>query len=346
MNKAIDTDAFSLALRPRAVDTDARRLLMTDLRGSKQERDLTEPVNCGGFGRIRHFRRRTAAGWPPNPIPIEPALRALVPSGATRAAELRTQVFQNAACNWRCWYCFVDFALLSADPRRGAWLSADELVELYLAEPDRPPVIDLTGGQPDLVPEWVPWMMRALSDQGLDRTVYLWSDDNLSNDYFWRFLTDADRELIAGYRHYGKVGCFKGYSAASFAFNTRADPALFDQQFDLMGRLLQLGIDQYAYVTLTTPSVADITDEMPRFVDRLQELDPNLPLRTVPLEIRPFTPLEEQRHLSADDMQAAMRNQRTAVESWNDELAQRFSPSARSRAITDVPLRSRRSMGV
>lgn len=346
MSKPIDMEGFSLALRSRAVDTDARRLLVTDFRGSKQQRDLTEPVNCGGYGRIRHFRRRTAAGWPPNPLPIEPALRALGSSdGATHAAELRTQVFQNAACNWRCWYCFVDFALLSADPRRGAWLSADELVDLYLAEPDRPPVIDLTGGQPDLVPEWVPWMMGALRDRGLDGMVYLWSDDNLSSDYFWRFLTDADRELIAGYRRYGKVGCFKGYSAASFAFNTRADPALFHRQFELMGRLLRLGIDQYAYVTLTTPSVDDVGSEMPRFVDRLQDLDPNLPLRTVPLEIRPFTPMEEQRHLSPNEMQTAMCNQRVAIDAWNDELARRFSASARGRPITDVPLGSRRSTG-
>lgn len=346
MNRSIDTESFSLALRSRAVDTGTRRLLVTDFRGSKQEHDLMEPVNCGGYGRIRHFQRRTADGWPPNPLPIEPALRALGSGdGSTQAAELRTQVFQNAACNWRCWYCFVDFALLSADPRRGTWLSADELVELYLAEPGRPPVIDLTGGQPDLVPEWVPWMMRALRDRGLDHTVYLWSDDNLSNDYFWRFLTDADREFIAGYRHYGKVGCFKGYSSASFAFNTRAHPVLFDRQFDLMGRLLQLGIDQYAYVTLTTPSVADLGNEMSRFVDRLQELDPNLPLRTVPLEIRHFTPMQENRHLTADEMQMAMQNQRIVIDAWNDELQRRFSASDRHLAITDVPLSSRRSIG-
>jgi len=48
--------------------------------------------------------------------------------------------------------------------------------------------------------------------------VYLWSDDNLSNDYFRRYLTDHDRERMAHYANYGRVGCFKGYDAQSFAY--------------------------------------------------------------------------------------------------------------------------------
>jgi hypothetical protein len=32
---------------------DRRRLLISDLRGSAQEDDLSEPVNCGGYSRIR-----------------------------------------------------------------------------------------------------------------------------------------------------------------------------------------------------------------------------------------------------------------------------------------------------
>src|SRR5439155_27180345 len=120
--------------------------------------------------------------------------------------------------NWRCWYCFVPYTLLSASRKYSEWLTADELVEMYLAEPDRPPMIDLTGGQPDLVPEWAPWMMRALSDRGLDGSVYLWSDDNLSSDYLRRYLSDAELELMQSYRSYGRVGCFKGYDPVSFSF--------------------------------------------------------------------------------------------------------------------------------
>ncbi len=74
-------------------------------------------------------------------------------------------MFQNAACNWRCWYCFVPFDLLGA--AKGIWVTPRELVERYASVDPRPPMIDLTGGQPDLTPEWVPWMMKALIDARL-----------------------------------------------------------------------------------------------------------------------------------------------------------------------------------
>jgi hypothetical protein len=96
----IDTDAYSRQLRGRAVDMAARTLMIADLSGTAQEDDLTEPVNCGGYGRIRHFRRAASSGWPPNPLPIDPAACALgLPAGLE---SLTAQVFQNAACQWPC----------------------------------------------------------------------------------------------------------------------------------------------------------------------------------------------------------------------------------------------------
>jgi organic radical activating enzyme len=265
--KMIDTDGFSTNLRAKAIDLPRRRLLMTRFSGSRQEADLTVPANCRGLGRIRHFQRATAPSWPMNSLPIDPASHAL---GLDSGSTLRAQVFQNAVCNWRCWYCFVDFELLSGDETRSQWVTADELVDLYLSEPDPPRVIDLTGGQPDLTPEWVPWMMAALERRGLRDSVYLWSDDNLSNDYFWQYLDDAARARVVGYSKYGRVCCFKGYNRESFSFNTMAAPELFDRQFVLMRRLADLGLDLYAYVTLTTPRSAQMSSHMRVFVDRLQ----------------------------------------------------------------------------
>ena len=44
---------------------------------------------------------------------------------------LRTQVFQNAVCNWRCWYCFVDFKLLAASRKHSEWLTPRDLIDLF-----------------------------------------------------------------------------------------------------------------------------------------------------------------------------------------------------------------------
>ena len=328
-----DLDPRAARYREKSLDLVQRKLLITRFTGSEQERDLREPSNCGGFGRIRHFRRETSPSWPSNPLPLDPACRAL---GLPRAEMMRVQVFQNSVCNWRCWYCFVDFALLRGDAVRSDWMSAEEMLRLYLAEENRPLVLDLTGGQPDLTPEWVPWMMEAITKQGLAEHIYLWSDDNLSNDYFWRFLPREAHQRIAAYRNYGRVGCFKGFDAESFAFNTGAAASLFDQQFDLMGRLIKLGLDAYAYVTLTTPNPVGIADGVRRLLDRLQALDSNLPLRTVPLEVRMYSPVE-QRNLR-EEHHLAMQLQWEAIMTWQSEIEARFAPNLRGLSIAEVQL--------
>lgn len=330
--KTINTEVVSENLRKRAINLDTKRILLTKFTATEQEQDLTKPPNCDGFGRIHHFRRNKSSKWPCNPLPIDPACKKL---GLERTHLLRAQVFQNAACNWRCWYCFVPFKLLAADLKYSAWMSVDELLDLYQAEEDRPVMIDLTGGQPDLVPEWVPWMMNALTERGLAESVYLWSDDNLSNDYFWQYLTEADRKTITNYRNYGRVSCFKGFNPESFTFNTLAAPDLFEQQFALMGRLLKLGVDQYAYATFTTPSSQDIADDMRRFVDKLQALDRNLPLRTVPLEIQQYTPMESRIRSVHEE---AIQYQYLAIEAWQRELESRFTDEERMVNISDVSL--------
>ncbi len=321
-------------MRARGIDRERGLIRITNFAGSEQEKDLTEPTNCGGFGRVRHFRRSTSQGWPSNPLPIDPAAQAL---GLGSPEVVQAQVFQNAVCNWRCWYCFVDFELLSGNEQHSALLSAEELCGLYLAEDNPPPMIDLTGGQPDLTPEWVPSMMSACRKAGIAERVYLWSDDNLSNDYFWTRLSDEDRALMDSYQMYGKVCCFKGFDERSFGFNTKAEPELFSRQFDLMRRLLdQTQLDLYAYVTLTTPHPDGIAEGVANFVDRLQELDPMLPLRTVPLQIVVFTPVKERVGV---EQERALQLQDEAVEAWQHQLRVRFGDDERKRHISDVSLR-------
>jgi len=252
-----------------------------------------------------------------------------------RGDVVRAQAFQNAACNCRCWYCFVAFQLLAADQRRGEWVTADMLVSRYLDQADPPSIIDVTGGQPDLVPEWVSWMMDAIDAVGHSERIYLWSDDNLSNDYFWRYLTEAERARVAANPRYGRVCCFKGFDEESFAFNTAAEPGLFARQFSIFHRLAETGMDLYAYATFTSPTSRDIDDGVKRFVDRLQAISPRLPLRTVPLEVRVFAPVVGR---VRPEHKAALDNQWRAVERWIAELERRFPREDRLRNVADVVL--------
>lgn len=332
MLPVINTESWSERYRGKAIEVSTKRLLLTNFHGTEQEEDLSEPANCGGFGRIRHFRLGDDLKWVRNPLPIEPARRALhLPA----EPEIRAQVFQNAVCNWRCWYCYVPFNLLNANRRHADWLTPSEIVDLYLADPFPAPMIDLSGGQPDLTPEWIPWMLDELNSRGLGEKVYLWSDDNISNDYFWRYLSASDIVTIKHSSHYGRVGCFKGIDPESFQFNTGADAKFFDEQFGVFKRFLELNLDLYAYVTLTTPDRAFLELRLKNFIDKLQSLHPLLPLRTVPLEIVPFTPVEGR---IQNEQSEAMKIQHDVLALWRGELDRRFPASLRRGSICDVKL--------
>lgn len=336
--KPIDTERFAEQLRARAIDVAGGRILISRLAGSGQEIDLTLPANCNGYGRVRHFRLATAEGWPTNPLPIAPACRAL---GITPVPDLMTAlVFQNAACAWRCWYCFVPEELLKADLTRSEWFTAAELVDFYGQIPDAPRIIDLSGGSPDLVPEWTPWMMRALIDAGLDETTYLWTDDNLSTTYLFDTLSPGDLTLLRNYKNYGRVCCVKGFDARSFAFNTRAAPQDFERQFAILRRVLALGLDVYGYVTLTSPHDDGVAQGVADLMDRLQAIDPEFPLRVIPLRIQIFTPVE-QRLARDEGREKSLVVQEEAIAAWMGELERRFSPDLRALQICDVPLRTR-----
>ncbi|MFW8744819.1 hypothetical protein [Mesorhizobium japonicum] len=324
---SIETDSYSADLRPKAIRPETRELLISKIEGSDQEFDLTSPPNAGGYGRIRHFRGEQAAPWPLNPLPVLPAANRL---GLDAELTNTAQVFQNAACNWRCWYCYVPFSLLSANEARSGWFTADELVAMYEASDERPLVIDCSGGQPDLVPEWVPWMMDALVAAGLSDQVYLWSDDNLSNDYFWRYLTPVQIEQVATYANYGRVACFKGFDETSFAFNTKADESLFGRQFELFEKLLKTGMDLYAYATLTGPNPSEARAGTILFLDRLQQIDERLPLRLVPLRIEVFGVVERRVHAPE---RVALETQESAIAVWNEEMEKRFTAEDRALPI-------------
>jgi uncharacterized Fe-S cluster-containing radical SAM superfamily protein len=335
MPATIDTPAFAATMRDKIIRPTSGEVLVSRLAGSDQEQDLTAPANCGGLGRVRHFVRATPPGWPPNPLPIDPACKAL---GLRRTDRIRAQVFQNAACAWRCWYCYVPFNLLAGDASRGEWITTDELVARYTDENERPSVIDLSGGSPDLTPEWIPWMMRSLQRAGLSGGTYLWSDDNLSTDYVFTKLSEGDRRLMTEYRNYGRVCCIKGFDRRSFAFNTSGNATGYDHQFELLRRYMSLGLDLFAYVTFTGDDVKSVNAGVPDLMDRLCAVHERLPLRVVPLKIVNYSPAALRTKPRGDRFALAEEVESAAIKVWMSELSSRFDTSELSTNIADVQL--------
>lgn len=305
-----------------------RQFLLSRIAGSEQETDMSVPSNCDGYGRIHHFRRNVDK-WINDSLPNDPACKALeIPYTDV----LEAQVFQLASCNVHCWYCFVPDKLKCGRMDNAKWLTAEQMVELYKKSDTEIRVIDLSGGNPELALEWTLDTMKALERNKLQSKVYLWSDDTLTTDYAFEYLSKEELNYMASYRNFGKVGCFKGFDAHSFAFNSNLPEKIYEKQFERFERYVDMGFDIYGYVTLTSDNYDNIEEKMEKFVDRLQKIHPILPLRIVPLKIFNFTPTGSRLNSCYS---RALENQIRAIEAWKAELSKRYSEEKLAYRISD-----------
>jgi len=328
--KSNDIDKITANLRLKSIINN-NQFLIANFSGSEQEKDFSEGSNCQGFGRIHHFKFDRGNKWAYDPLPHHVAASKL---GLELKNEERVQVFQNAACNLKCWYCYVDYKLLSCPRLNAAFKTADELFDLYMQENERPYIIDLSGGQPDIIPEWPIRMMEAIIKRGMQHQCYLWIDDNLTSYNAWKYLLQSDFDLMRSYNNFGRVGCFKGFSPESFHENTGATSEIFKRQIDIMSKWVSLGLDMYGYIILTSSNLKGINPALNKFMDDIQDkIHPSFLLRIVPLEIFKFGPTRKR---MKKWMQDALTNQYEILSIWNEELASRYSNTERKRPIYSI----------
>lgn len=328
VGRMTDTQEWS-RLRSRLLCPSRQAIRLANLYDTSQSLDIGKPINYGGFGRIHHFSEQQRPEWIADPLPAVPAARKL---GCSVEEARVAQIFQIPACNLRCWYCFVDYSSLSPEACNTRLFDVCELVRGLPKPPGNPRVLDLSGGNPGLVPEWLLWTVRALRDERRD-DVMLWVDDNLTVSLYSSVLSSTELQEIIGYPLFSSVGCFKGFDDESFAFNSGRPKQEFASQFRVFESLFNFGWDIYAYVTFTCPTTERLPDRMRGFVDLLQDIDENLPLRTVPLEIRRYSPMEQRIDQSREE---ALGNQYEALALWNAEIENRFCLDQRTKPICDI----------
>ncbi len=323
------------ALRDKALSVTNKSIKLASLINTCQAEDIGKPITFDGYSRIHCFSELPQENWISDPLPTIPAARKL---GCSIQEARETQVFQLAACNLRCWYCFVDYDSLSPESPRSKEFSIEELIAKFIAIKERPRVIDLSGGNPGLVPEWILWSIRTLKSFDA-KNVYLWADDNLTVDYYSTVLTRSEIQEISIFPRFGSVGCFKGFDDESFSFNTSLPPGLFATQFNIFKTILSFGWDLYGYVTFTTHSAYSLPGRISKFVDRLQEIDENLPLRVIPLKIKPYSPTKDRMR---EIHEKSLRIQYDVLHCWLQELEHRFRPELLRKEICDIPYVSRK----
>jgi len=318
--------------RDNIFDKTSNRFLISRIASSEQEPDLSKPPNCDGYGRIRHFRRFIADDWCPDPLPLDPCTKALKLDNLNM---LEAQVFQIASCNLNCWYCFVPDTLKIAKPDQSKWFSCDEMIRLFNAEKSNIRIIDLSGGNPELVPEWVLYTMKALEKMNLNNSIYLWSDDTLTTDFTFKYLKSSDLLYMKRYLNYGKVCCFKGYDQNSFSFNTLLPSSSFDNQFDLFARYMELRLDLFGYVTFTTNNIVNCEEKIDQFITRLIQIHPLLPLRIIPLKIVKFSSMQKR---MKPEYEQALINQLIIYNEWARVLSKLYNPELLNVNISNIQL--------
>ena len=250
-------------------------------------------------------------------------------------------VFQNAACAWRCWYCFV--------PGRASEGRSKPIGVVHSRRACRPLPPD-----PRCAAHHRPLgrfarpraRMDPVDDAGARRRGACGDDLSLDRRQPKHYLL-VRKARARRSRHPAQLIATTAESVASRVSTPGHSPSThvphpqdYDRQFEVLRRVLDLGLDVYGYVTLTSPHDDCVGQGVADLMDRLQGIDPHFPLRVIPLRIQVFTPVE--RRLARDSArERSIAVQEGAIAAWTSELKRRFPPEVRALQICDVPLRAR-----
>ncbi len=322
--------------RSKFIDLTNKKILLAKIKDSEQEQDLSESPTCNGYARIHHFKRKVK-DWLEDPLPMDPANKYFGIKG--KMPQINVQVFQLPICNMNCWYCFVPDDLKNLNDKNSKWFAMEEIVDMLEEHCKDKTVIDLSGGNPELTPEWPLWLARELKNRNLHNKYYIWSDDTLSTESMFLFLTEDEIRELVSYKNYGKVCCFKGFDEKSYRYNCCLGAENFNHSFKLLKKYIDYGFDVYGYITLTTNDITNIEKNISDFMDRVQkEICRNFLLRIIPLKIFSFTPTKN-RMIKNKKSDIAIKNQEIALSIWVKELKKRFSEDELSLNICDLNIR-------
>ncbi len=312
------------SIREHLVRVDSKEVRLNIYGGSKESKDGIFAADEAVFSRKRRYKNFSM--FLDNRV--NRRKKRLLRGLPYSIESFETTVFQLAGCNVRCWYCYVDDELLTPySDLTSRWVSIDEMIDDTILYNDNA-IMDLSGGQPDLVPEWCLWVMKSIEQRGLKGKVFIWQDDNLltTQELFSR-MSKRTISYMANFPRHSRVGCFKGFNGSSFLFNTQSDKHSLDEQLQNFEMLYKAGFEMYGYVTLT-PEPGDIRkNDIETFIVRLRDIHPLLPLRIIPIEIRTFRATESR---MTKWQRASLEDQYRVYNLWDEVMNCVYSEEQRN----------------
>lgn len=195
---------------------------------------------------------------------------------------------QVSGCTYSCNFCYVPIEINAANPAFGKFFYSKEILDHFLSAKSKSKepmnVIRITGGETTIIPEIIVDVYNEIEKRDLN--VYLWIDTNLSTTIYLEKI-ESDLKDIVRRRNVGVVGCFKGVSKEDFSTITGAEPKFYEKQFESARLFLDWKTDFYVYL----PALIykdDVENKAKDFIQRLQELNKNLPLRVEMLIIKDY----------------------------------------------------------
>lgn len=333
--KGFDPIKLAEKLRPRMIDLENKKVLLAILSGTEQAKDLTK----GRFWEdIFRSKRYTKDPFREEPAALAAAKLSIPEKTSVGSRECNAAFFgQINGCNLKCWQCYVDRRNISANPKYGKYVSAEEYLVQFLIEsrkyqnsihPDlKLNILRISGGDPFIVPEFIVWMIEAIEKFGLEDYIYVLVDSNLSTgNFYWKYLTRTQREKIRNHRNIGFCGCYKGFDEESFTEICGAAPEFFSEQFKMHRRLIDEGLDVYTYLYPLTYSDQKLKERIVSFIERLQkEVNEYAPLRLTTPYTKIYSPTSTR---LTPERERALKLQYEAIKIWKEEMKRRFGYKA------------------
>jgi uncharacterized Fe-S cluster-containing radical SAM superfamily protein len=193
-------------------------------------------------------------------------------------------IIQSGVCNFRCWYCYVDYRFLSG--RIVVKQSAAEVLDQFLSLRDRLEargkqlnVLRISGGEPLLVPDLTLACLEEIRRMSLHTTVCVKTETNLSP-----LITVDGRPLVAHWSAFEEFSqhqnfllhpTFHGISGENLNETSAVDPDAFEVICEGLQNLLAYRVDFYPSFGANTVPVNSVVP----FFRWLRKVNTNLPLR-------------------------------------------------------------------
>lgn len=256
--------------------------LFANLLNTKEAIDSYHQINHEGFGRIRNFKYFSFH----IKTDILDRRRFLRLNEAGKwCNQFQSQVFQIGVCPLRCRYCFVDKENLDGTNPYSKFLKPIEVLQMFLESWPNVRNLDLSGGSPDLCPEFLFELLTEIERANLKGKMTIWVESNLDINYYSK-LSRNKLEYIVTFPNFHLLCSLKGWDSSSVAYNTR-NTTSFDLQLEGLHFFHQQNFPFSVYLVFIGHKIAD-NQEVAALYSQLKRISCELPERCIPLYIKKF----------------------------------------------------------